>query len=152
MHERGAEITPRLPLARQRRYDRPPQQLPHEEGPTQDAVGGTSKALHRRQQRPKQAPQRNKKQRKKRLTPIMLTSLTTVFGLIPMAMAGGALFEPMATLMIGGLAVASVVTLLFVPCGYYLLFLRSEKSVASGEHEPVEDVISELTEEPGAAS
>ncbi|MCB1420987.1 MAG: efflux RND transporter permease subunit [Nitratireductor sp.] len=58
----------------------------------------------------------------KRVTPIMLTSLTTIFGLIPMAVAGGALFEPMATLMIGGLAVASVMTLFFVPSGYYLLF------------------------------
>ncbi|MEZ5872851.1 MAG: efflux RND transporter permease subunit [Nitratireductor sp.] len=58
----------------------------------------------------------------KRLTPIVLTSLTTVFGLVPMAVAGGALFEPMATLMIGGLAVASILTLFFVPCGYYLLF------------------------------
>ena len=59
---------------------------------------------------------------KKRVTPIMLTSLTTIFGLIPMAIAGGALFEPKATLMIGGLAVASVMTLFFVPSGYYLLF------------------------------
>ena len=58
----------------------------------------------------------------KRLTPIMLTSFTTVFGLMPMAIAGGALFEPMAALMIGGLAVASILTLFFVPCGYYLLF------------------------------
>lgn len=58
----------------------------------------------------------------KRLTPIMLTSLTTVFGLLPMAIAGGALFEPMATLMIGGLAFASILTLFFVPSGYYLLF------------------------------
>lgn len=58
----------------------------------------------------------------KRLTPIMLTSLTTVFGLVPMAIAGGALFEPMATLMIGGLALASILTLFFVPAGYYVLF------------------------------
>ncbi|MEM8625485.1 MAG: efflux RND transporter permease subunit, partial [Pseudomonadota bacterium] len=40
-----------------------------------------------------------------RATPIMLTSLTTIFGLMPMALAGGALFEPMATIMIGGLLV-----------------------------------------------
>jgi len=59
---------------------------------------------------------------KKRVTPILLTSLTTIFGLLPMAIAGGALFEPMATLMIGGLAFASVITLFFVPGGYYLLF------------------------------
>ncbi|MEM9423099.1 MAG: efflux RND transporter permease subunit, partial [Pseudomonadota bacterium] len=73
----------------------------------------------------------------KRLTPIMLTSLTTVFGLMPMAIAGGALFEPMAALMIGGLAVASILTLFFVPCGYYLFFKtyrmpwNREKSVES---------------------
>ncbi|MHA1523466.1 MAG: efflux RND transporter permease subunit [Alphaproteobacteria bacterium] len=59
---------------------------------------------------------------KKRVTPILLTSLTTVFGLMPMAIAGGALWEPMAALMIGGLSVASVITLFFVPSTYYLLF------------------------------
>ncbi|MEM9104086.1 MAG: efflux RND transporter permease subunit, partial [Pseudomonadota bacterium] len=59
---------------------------------------------------------------KKRVTPILLTSLTTIFGLLPMAIAGGALFEPMATLMIGGLAVSSILSLFFVPGGYYLLF------------------------------
>ncbi len=59
---------------------------------------------------------------KKRMTPIMLTSLTTIFGLMPMAINGGTLFEPMATLMIGGLLVASLVTLFFVPGAYYLLF------------------------------
>ncbi len=58
----------------------------------------------------------------KRMTPILLTSLTTILGLLPMALAGGALFEPMATLMIGGLAVASLVTLFFVPGLYFLLF------------------------------
>lgn len=59
---------------------------------------------------------------RKRVTPILLTSLTTVFGLLPMAIAGGALWEPMAALMIGGLSVASVITLFFVPSTYYLLF------------------------------
>ena len=59
---------------------------------------------------------------KKRLTPILLTTFTTVFGLLPMAIAGGALFEPMATLMIGGLAAATPLTLLLVPSAYRLLF------------------------------
>jgi len=44
-----------------------------------------------------------------------------------MAIAGGALFEPMATLMIGGLIVASLITLLFVPATYYLFFHRDQK-------------------------
>ncbi|MEO0542191.1 MAG: efflux RND transporter permease subunit [Pseudomonadota bacterium] len=70
---------------------------------------------------------------KKRFTPVMLTSLTTVLGLLPMALVGGALFEPMATLMIGGLLFASPLTLLFVPPVYRLLFggIRSKKPTKS---------------------
>ncbi|MEO1274707.1 MAG: efflux RND transporter permease subunit, partial [Pseudomonadota bacterium] len=58
---------------------------------------------------------------KARAKPIMLTSLTTIFGLAPMALTGGALFEPMATMMIGGLLAASPLTLLVVPPLCYLL-------------------------------
>jgi multidrug efflux pump subunit AcrB len=58
----------------------------------------------------------------KRVTPIILTSLTTILGLLPMAMNGGALFEPMATLMIGGLLLSSTMSLFFVPSAYYLFF------------------------------
>ncbi len=58
----------------------------------------------------------------KRVTPIMLTSLTTVLGLMPMAMSGGPMFEPMATLMIGGLTLSSIMSLFFVPSVYYLFF------------------------------
>lgn len=62
----------------------------------------------------------------------MLTSLTTVLGLLPMALVGGALFEPMATLMIGGLLLASPLTLVFVPCGYRLFFRDSAQRAAEG--------------------
>ena len=65
----------------------------------------------------------------KRLRPILLTSATTVLGLAPMAIAGGALWQPMAVLMMSGLAVASLLTLLFVPAGYFLLF-RFDKASA----------------------
>lgn len=58
----------------------------------------------------------------KRVTPIALTSLTTILGLLPMAISGGAMFEPMATLMIGGLMLSSVMSLFFVPSAYYLFF------------------------------
>jgi multidrug efflux pump subunit AcrB len=58
----------------------------------------------------------------KRVTPITLTTLTTVLGLTPMAINGGTLFEPMATLMIGGLAIGSMITLFFVPAMFYVLF------------------------------
>jgi hypothetical protein len=59
---------------------------------------------------------------KKRVTPILLTTLTTVFGLVTIGLAGGALFEPMATLMIGYLAVATPLTLILVPCAYRVFF------------------------------
>ena len=64
-----------------------------------------------------------------RAKPIMLTSLTTIFGLVPMAISGGALFEPMATMMIGGLLIASPLTLLVAPplC-YFLLKPRGRKA------------------------
>lgn len=79
---------------------------------------------------------------RKRVTPILLTSLTTIFGLLPMAIAGGALFEPMATLMIGGLMVASLLTLFFVPGGYYLLFGGLWGSNRSAEDAAEEEVAS----------
>ncbi len=66
-----------------------------------------------------------------RATPIMLTSLTTIFGLLPMAISGGTLFQPMATVMIGGLAIASPLTLLVVPpLTYVLLRPRGRAPVA----------------------
>lgn len=59
---------------------------------------------------------------KKRIIPILLTTMTTVVGLIPMALTGGSLFEPMASLMIGGLMFSSLLTLLFVPALFYVFF------------------------------
>ena len=63
---------------------------------------------------------------RKRFRPILLASLTTVLGLLPMALSGGALWEPMATLMIGGLGVSSILTLFYVPALYRVLF-RDER-------------------------
>lgn len=64
---------------------------------------------------------------RKRFRPILLTSLTTVLGLVPMALTGGALWEPVATLMIGGLGVASLLALFHVPALYALMF-RTRKA------------------------
>ncbi len=67
---------------------------------------------------------------RKRFRPILLTSLTTVLGLLPMALSGGALWEPMATLMIGGLGVSSILTLFYVPALYRVLFRDTQKQIA----------------------
>ncbi len=61
----------------------------------------------------------------KRMRPILLTSITTVVGLLPLYLFGGPLWEPLAVVMMFGLAFASVLTLFFVPATYMLLFKRS---------------------------
>ncbi len=62
-----------------------------------------------------------------RLRPILMTALTTILGLIPMALFGGAMWFPMAVVIMGGLAVGSVLTLGFVPV-LYSLFFREAKA------------------------
>ncbi len=63
---------------------------------------------------------------KQRLLPIFLTTATTVGGLIPLALAGGPLWEGMAWLMIFGLCIATVLTLLVVPA-MYAIFVETFK-------------------------
>lgn len=55
-----------------------------------------------------------------RLKPIVLTTLTTVGGLLPLGFFGGPLFAPMAWAMIFGLGVSTLLTLLFVPTVFVL--------------------------------
>jgi len=57
-----------------------------------------------------------------RFRPILLTTFTTSLGLIPLYLGGGALWEPMAIGIIVGLLFATVITLLFIPVLYRLLF------------------------------
>jgi multidrug efflux pump len=56
-----------------------------------------------------------------RLRPILLTTVTTMGGLIPLWMAGG-MYEPMAIVIIFGLAFSTLLTLGFVPLFYATLF------------------------------
>ncbi|WP_417451042.1 efflux RND transporter permease subunit [Kordiimonas sp.] len=61
-----------------------------------------------------------------RMRPILLTSITTVVGLMPLYLFGGPLWEPLAVVMMFGLAVASILTLLFVPATYMLFFRQQD--------------------------
>lgn len=61
---------------------------------------------------------------KQRLLPIFLTTATTIGGLLPLALAGGPLWEGMAWCMIFGLAFATVLTLLVVPA-LYAIFVET---------------------------
>ena len=56
-----------------------------------------------------------------RLRPILMTTATTVFGLLPLALglgAGDELRRPMAWTVIGGLTAATLLTLIVIPCLY----------------------------------
>lgn len=63
-----------------------------------------------------------------RMRPILMTAFTTIFGLIPMALAigsGNELRAPMARSVIGGLLVSTFLTLVFIPV-LYTLFERKK--------------------------
>jgi multidrug efflux pump subunit AcrB len=68
-----------------------------------------------------------------RLRPILMTSLATLLGMIPMALgmeAGSEQYAPLARAVIGGLAVSVVVTVFLVPAVYLIVHGRQEKSSA----------------------
>lgn len=62
-----------------------------------------------------------------RFRPIMLTTFTTTFGLIPLYLGGGLMWEPMAVAIMVGLLFATLITLVFIPSVYSLLFKVSYK-------------------------
>ena len=57
-----------------------------------------------------------------RFRPILLTSCTTTLGLVPLYLGGGLMWESMAVAIMVGLLFATVITLLFVPVLYKILF------------------------------
>ena len=58
----------------------------------------------------------------RRLRPILMTAITTIVGLIPLALQGGKLWRPMANVLIFGLGFATVLTLVLCPVLYSLFF------------------------------
>ena len=58
-----------------------------------------------------------------RLRPVLITVAATVFALFPLALHGGPLWEPLCYAQIGGLTVATVITLLIVPVLYAITVL-----------------------------
>jgi len=57
----------------------------------------------------------------KRLRPILLSTITTIFGLIPLVLANSSFFTPMSIALIGGLLISTVLTLTIIPTIYYLI-------------------------------
>jgi len=66
---------------------------------------------------------------RQRLRPVLMTSLATLLGLIPMALgieAGSEAYAPLARAIIGGLLVSVVVTVYLVPSAYLLVHRKEE--------------------------
>ena len=69
-----------------------------------------------------------------RLRPILMTSLATILGLVPMALGigeGAELQAPLARVVIGGLTASTLITLVFVPT-VYTIFEEGWKGLRSG--------------------
>ena len=71
-----------------------------------------------------------------RLRPVLMTSLATIIGLIPMAAklgTGSEAYAPLARAIIGGLTVSVVTTVFIVPAAYYLAYRRREGVAPSAQ-------------------
>jgi hydrophobic/amphiphilic exporter-1 (mainly G- bacteria), HAE1 family len=69
-----------------------------------------------------------------RLRPVLMTSLATLIGLLPMALklgTGSEAYAPLALAIIGGLAVSVVLTVFIVPAAYLLVYGRKERAAAA---------------------
>jgi HAE1 family hydrophobic/amphiphilic exporter-1 len=75
-----------------------------------------------------------------RLRPILMTSLATIFGLIPMALkleTGSEAYAPLGRAIIGGLIVSVVLTVFIVPAAYLLVY-RNKKGHSKSPAQPLE--------------
>ena len=72
-----------------------------------------------------------------RLRPILMTSLATIFGLIPTALklgTGSEQYAPLARVIIGGLIVSVILTVFLVPAAYLLFYgARLEQQVGASQ-------------------
>jgi HAE1 family hydrophobic/amphiphilic exporter-1 len=68
-----------------------------------------------------------------RLRPVLMTSLATLIGLLPLALklgTGAEAYAPLARAIIGGLAVSVVLTVFIVPAAYYIVHRRDAQEAA----------------------
>ena len=73
---------------------------------------------------------------KARLRPILMTSLATILGLIPMALAlepGSEQYAPLARAILGGLTASVIVTIFLVPAAYLLIHRNKDHAAMLGE-------------------
>ncbi|HPC47829.1 MAG TPA: efflux RND transporter permease subunit, partial [Deltaproteobacteria bacterium] len=64
-----------------------------------------------------------------RLRPILMTTLTTIFGMVPMALSrgqGAEFWNPLGITMISGLSISTLITLVLIPTIFYSLERRKQ--------------------------
>ena len=74
---------------------------------------------------------------KSRLRPVLMTSLTTILGMVPMAIGhgeGAEMWRPMGVAVIGGLTFSTILTLLFVPTMYTIFAYNGMKRTRKKLH------------------
>jgi len=69
-----------------------------------------------------------------RFRPILLATFTTVLGLIPLYLGGGEIWEPMAVTIMIGLLFGTVITLVFIPSFYSVLYKVNYKGYVFDEN------------------
>jgi len=70
-----------------------------------------------------------------RLRPVLMTAFTTIFGMVPLALApgeGSETWQPIGITVIGGLIVSTFVTLLLVPTMYSIWERKAERREQKG--------------------
>ena len=72
-----------------------------------------------------------------RMRPVLMTSLTTILGMVPMALGSGEgseMWRPMGVAVIGGLTFSTILTLLFVPTMYTIFAFNGIKRARKKHH------------------
>ena len=73
---------------------------------------------------------------KSRLRPVLMTSITTILGMLPLALStgeGSEIWSPMGIAVIGGLIFSTIVTLVIVPVVYHLFSRKKDKRTKTQE-------------------
>jgi hydrophobic/amphiphilic exporter-1 (mainly G- bacteria), HAE1 family len=80
---------------------------------------------------------------KSRLRPVLMTSLTTILGMLPLALStgdGSEIWSPMGIAVIGGLIFSTFITLLLVPVVYSWFVGKSARRIAKSDYDFMEQI------------
>jgi hypothetical protein len=92
-----------------------------------------------------------------RMRPIMMTTITSIMGSLPLALgigSGGELMRPLAIAVVGGLLCSTLLTLFVVPCAYVVVQRGGErlKRFLLGDEAPRAPMSAPVHGVPGAAA